>query len=137
MATSYFADTWYWVALLDKTDSAHSVAIAVSNKLGDEPIVTSQMVLDELLGTFTKQNTAHLRPIALQLIDGFASLGISVVAQTPEQFSEAIARYRKYDDKVWSLTDCASMNIMAGQNIQIALTNDHHFEQANFNILNT
>ena len=53
MATAYFADTWYWVALLAKMDSAHAVAINLSDELADEPIVTSQMVLDELLGTFT------------------------------------------------------------------------------------
>ncbi len=136
MATAYFADTWYWVALLAKMDSAHAVAINLSDELADEPIVTSQMVLDELLGTFTKQSTAHLRIIALQLIDGFVDLGVTVVAQTPDQFSEAIACYRKYSDKLWSLTDCASINIMTSQNIQIALTNDHHFEQAKFTIRN-
>ena len=113
------------------------MAIALSDELAEEPIITSQMVLDELLGTFTRQNTAHLRPIALKLIDALADLGVIVIAQTPEQFSEAIARYGKYADKLWSLTDCASMNIMASRTIQIALTNDHHFEQANFSIRNS
>jgi predicted nucleic acid-binding protein len=38
-------------------------------------------------------------------------------------------------DKLWSLVDCASFVIMKDRGITDALTTDHHFEQAGFNIL--
>jgi predicted nucleic acid-binding protein len=38
-------------------------------------------------------------------------------------------------DKEWSLTDCISFVVMNERGITDALTSDHHFEQAGFQIL--
>jgi predicted nucleic acid-binding protein len=38
-------------------------------------------------------------------------------------------------DKEWSLTDCTSMIVMGHEQITLALTSDHHFEQAGFTTL--
>jgi predicted nucleic acid-binding protein len=38
-------------------------------------------------------------------------------------------------DKEWSLTDCISFVVMNERGITDAFTNDHHFEQAGFQIL--
>lgn len=38
------------------------------------------------------------------------------------------------EDKDWSLTDCMSFVIMEDRKITLALTGDHHFEQAGFQI---
>jgi uncharacterized protein len=44
-----FADTCYWIALLNPKDRLHQVATRVSRELGPCRIVTSQMALVELL----------------------------------------------------------------------------------------
>jgi len=38
-------------------------------------------------------------------------------------------------DKPWSLTDCISFVVMEQLGLVDALSADHHFEQAGFNIL--
>lgn len=136
MPDQYFADTWYWVALLNRADAAHDAVVGLFEALENETIVTSHMVLDEFLSTFTKSGTAHLRPLAAQLVDDLrADVGIVIVEQTADQFEAALARYKQYHDKLWSLTDCSSMSIMEQLGIATALTQDHHFEQAGFHRL--
>ena len=48
-----FADTGYWVALLNPRDQLHGKAKSVSASLGQTRIVTSEMVLDELLASLS------------------------------------------------------------------------------------
>ncbi|EKE25438.1 MAG: hypothetical protein ACD_5C00161G0004, partial [uncultured bacterium] len=43
--------------------------------------------------------------------------------------------YKRMADKDWSLTDCASFEIMKARGITEALAHDHHFEQAGFTAL--
>jgi predicted nucleic acid-binding protein len=45
--TSLFADTFYWIALADSTDSAHQRALAVTREMAHSPIVTTYEVLAE------------------------------------------------------------------------------------------
>ena len=61
-----------------------------------------------------------------------ANPNVEVVPQTSMQFREALDLYKKMADKEWSLTDCASFEIMKARGISEALAHDHHFEQAGF-----
>jgi len=49
--------------------------------------------------------------------------------------SGAARTFFQRPDKEWSLTDCISLVVMNERGITDALTNDHHFEQAGFQIL--
>jgi predicted nucleic acid-binding protein len=40
--------------------------------------------------------------------------------------------YRSRTDKSGSLTDCLSFQVMKRERLEMALTADHHFEQAGF-----
>jgi predicted nucleic acid-binding protein len=51
-------------------------------------------------------------------------------------FIAALDLYEQRRDKEYSLVDCASMVIMRQRGITHVLTNDHHFTQAGFTILN-
>jgi predicted nucleic acid-binding protein len=51
--TALFADTFYWVALADFTDSAHWRALALTSERAASRIVTTDEVLAEYLTFFS------------------------------------------------------------------------------------
>lgn len=128
-----FADTGYWVAILNPKDQLHERARQVSKGLGHVRILTSEMVLDELLTTLSKP---PIRKIAIHGVEGIlANPNVEVVPQTSIQFREAFEMYKSRADKEWSLTDCASFVLMKSRGIKEALAHDNHFVQANFTAL--
>lgn len=130
-----FADTGYWVAIVHPHDGLHQKAIDVSRQLRGYRIVTSEMVLVEVLNMFSGRG-AHLREAASRAVQEITNdVTIEVVPQTRKLFLDALYLYRARADKEWSLTDCASFVIMKRLNIDEALTGDHHFEQYAFKAL--
>ena len=102
-----FADTGYWVAVLNPKDDWNTRANEVSRSLGKVRIVTTEMVLAELLAALSK---VSVRPMAVQGVESICTdPNIEVVPQTSLQFGEAFATYKRMVDKEWSLTDCASL----------------------------
>ena len=94
------------------------------------------MVFVELLGHFASFGE-HFRTAAKELIDELSNRpSVTISQQTPAQFADAALKYNLHRDKQWSLTDCSSMLLMEQNKIVIAITNDHHFEQAGYTILN-
>ena len=125
-----FADTGYWVAVIDPQDHLHAKAWGVSSGLGRVRILTTEMVLDELLAALRK---VPLRSIAVKGVEAIRSNpNVEVVPQTSLQFLAAFEHYRATPDKEWSLTDCASFVLMRERGIREVLAHDHHFEQAGF-----
>lgn len=125
-----FADTGYWYALLNPKDQLHSKALSVSKTLGQVRIVTSEMVLDELLASLA---APLFRDTAVKAVNSvLANPNVEVVPQTSLQFREAFDLYKNRMDKEWSLTDCSSFNLMKERGIAEALAHDEHFEQAGF-----
>jgi predicted nucleic acid-binding protein len=130
-----FADAGYWVAIANLKDSLHAKAVAAAGRLGQCRIVTSEMVLVEVLNGFAECGS-HLRTKAAELVlAANADPDIEVVPQTPELFRDALALYQNRVDKSWSLTDCASFLIMDRREIEEALTHDRHFEQRGYRVL--
>lgn len=125
-----FADTGYWIAVMSTTDASSERALAVSKALGKARVVTTEMVLAELLNALSKIST---RALAIQCVDTIrASPNTEIIPQTSRQFAEAFDHYRQMRDKDWSVTDCASFAVMRVRGITEALAHDHHFEQAGF-----
>ncbi len=128
-----FADTGYWQAILNPQDQLHEKAIAISKNLGKMRQLTTEMILDELLAALSQ---LPVRTLAIRGVDAIRSNpNVEVVPQTSIQFMDAFALYKKMADKEWSLTDCASFEIMKARNISDALAYDQHFIQAGFNAL--
>ena len=125
-----FADTGYWVALLNPRDQLHSKANSVSASLGQTRIVTSEMVLDELLASLSAPPARAAVVAAVNNI--ISNPNVEVVPQTSLQFRDAFNLYKTRTDKEWSLTDCASFNLMKERDITEALAHDEHFEQTGF-----
>lgn len=130
-----FADTSFWIALLNPRDDLHQKAREVAASLGEARVVTTQMVLVELLNDFASRGPA-LRNAASVLVRRLAqNRRTIIVPQSGEQFDAAVALYAERRDKNWSLTDCASLLVMKAESIQRALTHDRHFEQMGFEAL--
>jgi predicted nucleic acid-binding protein len=125
-----FADTGYWIALLNPKDDWHARAVDASRALGKFRVITTEMVLDELLAALSK---VAVRGLVIKGADAIRNNpNTEVVPQTSIQFGEAFDMYRRVPDKEWSLTDCASFALMRQRGVSEALAHDHHFEQAGF-----
>jgi predicted nucleic acid-binding protein len=127
-----FADADYWIALLNPRDQLHVKARSVSMGLRELRIITSEMVLTEVLAGLASKGAA-LRQAAVKLVEQLQSnANLNIVPQTSIQFQKALELYRDHQDKNWSLTDCASVLVMEEQGISEALSYDRHFRQAGF-----
>ena len=132
---SIFADADYFIALLNPKEQLHLQAKGVSQSLGQARIVTSEMVLAEVLAFYADRGPALREAAASLALRIAADPNATVVPQTSVQFTEALNFYRGHKDKPWSLTDCGSFLIMREHGLAEALTHDHHFEQAGFTAL--
>jgi uncharacterized protein len=130
-----FADTGYWIALLNPRDDLHQKASSASREYDPSQIVTSEMVLTEFLNSFSDYGPS-LRQAAAKAVASLRDTSqIVIVPQTSQLFEKARKRYQDMADKSWSLTDCASFLIMEEERLMGALTHDRHFAQAGFQTL--
>lgn len=130
--TSVYADTSFFIALLNASDAMHAEALGFSQVFQGK-LVTSEYILIEL-GNFLSRLPAR------RLFAGFVAHirvqpGHVVVECTSEILQEGIDLYARRCDKEWSLVDCISFAIMRRLGLRAVLTADHHFEQAGFEIV--
>jgi len=130
-----FADTFYWIALLNPKDQAHARAVSVSKHLGPTRIITSEEVLTEFLNYFGTRGP-FFREAAARLLERMQSDRlIQIVPQSHEGFLAGCRLYQARPDKGYSLTDCISMEIMRREGLNEVLTDDEHFVQEGFSCL--
>ena len=135
MTPVIFADACFWIALLNPRDAWHETVQLLYEEYFARPVLTSEMVLAEVLNFMAKYG-AQNRLATVDLIRRFGrDLNVDVEPQTSLQFWNAVEFYNTRPDQEWGLVDCASFQLMTANNIREALTNDHHFTQAGFNIL--
>lgn len=126
-----FADTFFFLALLNPKDEAHSKALPYIQK--EYPIVTTTWILTEVGDAYSAPEN---RRAFLNLLDVLQSSNdVNIVAATDELFNRGVELFGKRLDKEWSLTDCISFVVMNDAQVAEALTGDHHFEQAGFRAL--
>lgn len=129
---SVFSDADYWIALLNPREALHERAKQVSARIAPARIVTTEMVLAEVLN-FLGSRGETIRAKTCEAIRRLRdNPNVTVVPQTSAQFAEALSSYESRRDKDWSLTDCASFLVMRETGITEALTYDQHFQQAGF-----
>ena len=128
-----FADTSYWIGLVNPRDQIHRKVIKITQQLFSVRLLTTEMVLGELLNSFS--DSPFRRAVAGMVLKLRNDRNVRIVPQTSEQFESALRRYKQAADKSWSLTDCASFQVMEAEEMQAALTHDQHFAQAGFEAL--
>jgi len=133
--TRVFADAGYWIALLNPRDALHEKARQASASLGRTRIITSEVVLAEVLNAFASKGDL-LRMATCVLVDRIRSNpNAETVPMTSSAFRQALELYRSRADKTWGLTDCTSFLIMEQKGVTDALSADRDFQQAGFKAL--
>ena len=130
-----FADTYYWIALLNDRDQGHAAAKAISQTLGQATIVTTQEVLSEVL-TYFCEHGRHVRQTVTAFVRNILNdPAITVHPQSAQSFLDGLALYEARPDKEYSHADCISMLAMRHDAITDVLTDDDHFSQEGFTTL--
>ena len=130
--TPVFADTSYFLALLNPTDALHGAATEVSRSLRQK-VVTTDFVLAEVGNALSRANVrarfvglvAHLRE----------EPSVTLLPASRALFDLGYDLFGQRSDKDWSLTDCVSFEVMRQYGLTEALTADRHYKQAGFVVL--
>jgi len=129
---TYFADTFYFLALLNADDRANAAATRWASRPSG-PLITTYWVLTEVADAMSAPASRHL---ALTLISGLRrNPAVEILPPGLDLFDCGLELYARRLDKAWSLTDCISFVVMTDRGLTEALTGDHHFEQAGFRAL--
>jgi predicted nucleic acid-binding protein len=130
----HFVDTWLIVASLDRDDEHHLQARKIGAALKGTLLVTHDAVLTEVLAFFSGEGSRMRRAA----VDAVREIRRSwqVMPVDRDLFDAGVDRYAARPDKEYSHVDCMSMVVMERTGIEHVLTNDHHFSQAGFTVVN-
>ncbi|MBW3541067.1 MAG: PIN domain-containing protein [Planctomycetes bacterium] len=127
-----FADTSYFLALVNPRDQHHAAAREIGKTVAGE-IVTTAWVITEFGNAMAHPAN---RSLFLNLLNDLRRNGrLRMVESNPRLFEEGLDLYARRPDKEWSVTDCISFVVMEEEGLTDALTADHHFEQAGYTVL--
>lgn len=124
-----FADTFFYLAVVNPNDPAHAAAVALSRDFRGR-VVTTEFVLLELADAMSAP--PDRRAFARLFESLAADPELEIVPVSHELWERGRLVYTDRPDKYWSLTDCISFTVMKDYKITGAVTGDHHFEQAGF-----
>ena len=127
-----FADTGYWIALMDSDDPLHQRALQAEDNYKLQPIITSEWVLAELLNGVARRGQFRRRQVLLIISGILNAQNVLVVPANTHSFWSAVELYEQYLGQRWSLIDCTSFVIMKDLGIQDALAHDRDFAAAGF-----
>jgi len=127
-----FADSSFYYALAVEEDRDHRLARGVIDR-PDLGICTTRYVLAETMSLLTKRAS---KLTALQIADDvILSEETCLLNVTRADFADAWDLFAKYPDWDFDLVDAISFALMKREEIETALTFDHHFAQMGFDAL--
>ncbi len=122
-----FADTGYYIALVNSEDEYHLRAREYTASFRGSFLTTSWVLL-ELANHLAKEPN---RALFLSLFDDLRkNQRVRILPPAQAEFDRGIEPYRHRPDKDWSLTDCVSFVVMRDHGVNEALSTDRNFEQA-------
>jgi predicted nucleic acid-binding protein len=123
--SAVFADTSFYVALLNRRDLAHRRAVDLSRQYRGV-VVTSEFILVEVANWFAQSSR---RSAFGSLVRQLAGRHDHIIVEASHALFERGAQlYLARSDKKWSLTDCISVVILEDHQLTRVFTSDHHFE---------
>jgi hypothetical protein len=130
----YFLDAAYAIALSSPGDQHHRQALALADEIEQQEtqLITTRAVVLEIGNALAK---LRYRQAAVALLAALENdPRIEIVPLSEELYQQALHLFQTRLDKEWGLTDCISFEVMKARGITQALTTDHHFAQAGFQI---
>ena len=110
-----FADTFYFLALVNPSDKGHVNAVAFTTTFKGR-LVTTGWVLTELADALA--STPQGRAEFLSTRDDLrADSDVEIISCTNALMEDGIRLYAQRPDKGWSLTDCISFVVMQQETI--------------------
>ena len=94
-----FADASYWIALLHEQDAHHDLALLLREELRGRLVITTEMVLVEVLNFFAGFGAVKRRAAVNLLFDLQADDRVDIIEQTTGQFWDAVAYYNARPDQ--------------------------------------
>jgi predicted nucleic acid-binding protein len=130
----FFVDTSGWADFFIRTQSSHFEAqrLIVEAQSKGMGIFTTNYVITELVALMHARFRVSPQ-VQINWIDTLRHtdwVQIIHIDRTTDEAAWELCKSRP--DKRWSLVDCASFVVMREKHILLALTEDHHFEQAGF-----
>ena len=129
-----FADTFYWIALINPGDKYAQEVQRFDDLLSGGNVYTTEEVLVEVLTFFAADTWLRIRAVET-VREILSDPAVHIIPQSHESFLSGFDLYAARPDKGYSLTDCISMQTMRREGLTQALTNDRHFEQEGFRSL--
>ncbi len=121
-----FVDTGAWYASVVPSDPDHPAASAWL-ATNTAPLLTTDYVVDE---TLTLLRVRGERTRALLLGERFFQSGLTNIYRLTEaDIALAWEVFKRFNDKDWSFTDCASKVVIEQLGITAAFAFDRHFKQ--------
>lgn len=121
-----FIDTSFVIALVNKSDQHHDLALQLTDRFEGKKLVTTDAVLFEIGNALSR----NFKLESVEIIEHFLSSDdVRVIHLHPPLFRRAFDLYKSHTDKLWGLVDCLSFVIMKELGITDVLTADKHFEQ--------
>jgi len=130
--SSWFADTFFFLALLNREDEAHSRAVEIISRLRTDLLTTVWVLVEVADGVSAPEHRSSFVALMTFLR---SHKRVTILPADQEVFDEGFELYAQRQDKAWSLTDCISFVVMKQHGVTEALTGDRHFEQAGFTTL--
>ena len=127
-----FVDTSYLIALFNRLDTWHDIALQLTERIAGTRLVTTLLVLEEFLTDLSKRDAtlkSEAAAYAERLLD---DADIEIVEVSRDVFLSGLDLYRHRLDKSYSMVDCISMAVCRAQKITEVLTADRDFEQERF-----
>ena len=126
-----FLDTSYLIALINKKDELHKVAVDAAKQFHGL-FLTTQLIFVEVANSLCLPSQ---RPLAISIIEEIQNDPLTtIVPLSADRFKNAFSLFKRRPDKSWGMIDCFSFIAMDEFNVKQALTFDEHFRQAGYGI---
>lgn len=125
-----FVDTSFWAAIRNRRDQHHAAAVALLERQGHEPFITTNHVRGETW-TLLRRRMGHASAVDF-LIEVERSTHLRIVFVGADIEDDAIRWLRRHDERPYSFVDATSFLVMRDLKITDVLTFDSDFTAVGF-----